>query len=89
MVITLAMVAGLYTLTSYQSSYDSLINADNSESAIFCPSIDFDLDNSVSQDKDSGNTETTPSEVFVSPNPNNNGSKSTETVNCNNTASTP
>lgn len=86
MVITLAMVAGLYTLTSYQSSYASLINADDSDCAIFCPSLDFQLDNSVSQNNNCGNSQVNPGNGVILPEEFGNSTESTETFNCNNTA---
>lgn len=84
MVFTVAMFAGLSMITSYQSSYASLINAEDSDCAIFCPSLDFQLDNSVSQNNNCANSQVNPGNGVLFPQEGN-STESTEAVNCSNT----
>jgi hypothetical protein len=86
-VLTVAMFAGLYAATSYQLSYASIINAEDSDCAVFCPNLEFQLDNSLNQDNNCGNSQTNTGDVFVPLNPTKNGSDSSKQVDCNNTAS--
>jgi hypothetical protein len=87
MILTVAMFAGLYVTTSSQSSYASLINAEDSDCAIFCPNLDFQLDNSLNQDNNCGNSQTNTGDVFVPLNPTGNESDSNTQVECNNNLS--
>ena len=86
MVITIAMFAGMYASTSYQLSYASLFHTEDSDCAVFCPNLEFQLDNSVSQSNDCGNSQVNPNggDGIILPEQLGNSTESTKTVNCSN-----
>lgn len=87
MVLTITMFAGIYAFTSYQLSYASLFHAEDSDCAVFCPNLEFQLDNSVSQSNDCGNDQVNPNGGggTIFPEQLGNSTESTKTVNCSNT----
>ncbi len=85
MVLTVAMFAGLLSTTSYQLSYASILHAEDSDCAVFCPNLEFQLDNSISQSNNCDNDHTNTGDSYVPLNPTGNASETTETVNCSNT----
>jgi hypothetical protein len=87
MVLTITMFAGMSVSTSHQLSYASLFHAEDSDCAIFCPNLEFQLDNSVSQSNNCGNDQVNPNggDGTVFPSQLGNSTESTDTVNCGNT----
>ena len=84
MAITVAMFVGLSMTTSFQSSNATLLSTDDSDCVIFCPHLDFDQDNSVSQNNNCGNSQVNPGNGVVLPEQFGNSTESTETVYCSN-----
>jgi hypothetical protein len=84
-VLTVVMFAGMYVSTSSQVSYASILHAEDSDCAIFCPNLEFQLDNSVSQSNNCGNSQSNTGDVFVPLNPIGNESDASKQVDCNNT----
>lgn len=86
MVLTVAMFVGIYAYTSYQFSYASILHAEDSDYAIFFLSLEFQLDNSVSQNNNCVNSQVNPGNGIVLLEEIGNSSESTATVSCSNTA---
>lgn len=91
MILAVAIIfTGLYTTTSLQLSYASLVEADDSKCAIFCPNIDdsFNDISNFNQHNECGNKNVNPygGGGIVLPEQFGNSTSSNDKTECNNTA---